>query len=226
LARTISFISPKGGVGKTTAAVLLASEFANQGLKVTIVDADPNYPVLAWSKLAKLPSKLKITSEVDEDDIIDVIEAAKKKSQVVIVDLEGRATARAMSSLLVSDLAVVPIQGSVLDANQALKGFKSIKTAGKGRAKPIRSVALLTRTAAHDRLWSRQLRQLRGNLDKAGIEIIPTSLAERSAFKDLFGLGGTLKDMNPKEVSSLENAQKNALEYAHDVLTILNDEKG
>ena len=37
----IAFASPKGGVGKTTSALLLASELAYRGSRVTIIDADP-----------------------------------------------------------------------------------------------------------------------------------------------------------------------------------------
>ncbi|WP_313228507.1 ParA family protein [Sphingobium yanoikuyae] len=43
---TIAFISPKGGVGKTTAALLLASQLA-RGAKVSVIDADPNHPIAA-----------------------------------------------------------------------------------------------------------------------------------------------------------------------------------
>jgi chromosome partitioning protein len=39
---TIVFVSPKGGVGKSTAAVLLATELATHGGSVTMIDADPN----------------------------------------------------------------------------------------------------------------------------------------------------------------------------------------
>ena len=48
----ISFVSPKGGVGKTTSALILATELAAQGAsRVTIIDADPNLPIAKWSKL-------------------------------------------------------------------------------------------------------------------------------------------------------------------------------
>ena len=47
---TISFASSKGGAGKSTSAVLLATELSQHGTTVTIIDADPNQPVLRWSK--------------------------------------------------------------------------------------------------------------------------------------------------------------------------------
>jgi chromosome partitioning protein len=37
----IAFANPKGGAGKTTAALLLASELTTRGARVTIIDADP-----------------------------------------------------------------------------------------------------------------------------------------------------------------------------------------
>ena len=52
---TISFASSKGGAGKSTSAVLLATELAQHGTTVTIIDADPNQPVLRWSKKTGKP---------------------------------------------------------------------------------------------------------------------------------------------------------------------------
>lgn len=37
----ISFVSSKGGVGKTTSAVVLAGELVAAGRKVALIDADP-----------------------------------------------------------------------------------------------------------------------------------------------------------------------------------------
>jgi hypothetical protein len=47
---TIVFASPKGGAGKSTSAVLLATELASRGATVTVIDADPNKPLSQWPK--------------------------------------------------------------------------------------------------------------------------------------------------------------------------------
>jgi chromosome partitioning protein len=72
---TIVFVSPKGGAGKTTAALLLASQLASS-YDVTLIDADPNRPIKAWASGGNTPKRLSVVSDVDEDNIIERIEEA------------------------------------------------------------------------------------------------------------------------------------------------------
>lgn len=90
----ITLLSPKGGVGKTTAALLLAIELSEGGNSVVIIDADPNFPLAKWAGLPGKPDNIEVVQEIDEDAIIDTIDAAQKRAHYVIVDLEGRASAR------------------------------------------------------------------------------------------------------------------------------------
>lgn len=113
---TIVFLPPKGGAGKSTSAVLLASELANRGGAVTIIDADPNKPVSHWAKRSELPKKLAVVGDVSEDTIIDQIEDAARKSASVIVDLERTASVMASYATSRADLVLIPTQGSHLDA--------------------------------------------------------------------------------------------------------------
>ena len=86
---TIVFASPKGGAGKSTSAVLLATVLAERGATVTIIDADPNKPVSSWAKRPGKPNNLTVVADVSEDTVIDAIEEAATHSAFVIVDLEG-----------------------------------------------------------------------------------------------------------------------------------------
>ena len=85
----VSMVSSKGGAGKTTTALILAGEFAEAGKTVTLVDADPNRPIEAWSKRGEVPKNIRVTVDEDADTIIDTIDAERKRSHFVIVDLEG-----------------------------------------------------------------------------------------------------------------------------------------
>jgi MinD-like ATPase involved in chromosome partitioning or flagellar assembly len=129
---TIVFASPKGGVGKSTAAVLLATELASHGGSVTMIDADPNKPLSQWASLPGKPAKLVVIDTATEESIIDTIEKAALKTTFVIVDLEGTASMMAGYAMSRADLVIIPSQGSSLDATEAVKAIKLVK--GQERA--------------------------------------------------------------------------------------------
>jgi chromosome partitioning protein len=87
---TIAMVTPKGGAGKSTSAVILGSELARRGAAVTLIDADPNKPLSDWAKQPGRPENLTVLAEVTEENIIEEIEGAAQKTPFVIVDLEGR----------------------------------------------------------------------------------------------------------------------------------------
>ena len=89
---TIVFASSKGGAGKSTSAVVLATELAGQGASVVIIDADPNRPVSRWANRPGKPASLTVVADVTEDAILDRIDQASRQAAFVIVDLEGTAT--------------------------------------------------------------------------------------------------------------------------------------
>ncbi len=217
----ITMLSPKGGVGKTTTALVLGTELAANGHSVVMIDADPNFPLARWARKAGRPANIEVVQEVDEDEIIGTIDAARRRANYVIVDLEGKASARATSALMMSNLALVPIQGSELDAVEAARAFKVVRNAGTARQRPLPFVAVLTRTPASARLWTRDLKAVVANLKDAGIPLTATALAERGAFRGLFSMGGTLAEMTAADVGSLESARSNAAAFTHDVLSLL-----
>src|SRR5882724_11283596 len=129
---TVVFASPKGGVGKSTAAVLLATELASHGGSVTMIDADPNRPLTQWAKRPGKPERLTVIGIATEDSIIDTIETAALQTTFVIVDLEGTASMMAGYAMSRADLVIIPAQGSHLDATEAVKAIKLVK--GQERA--------------------------------------------------------------------------------------------
>ena len=215
----ISFANPKGGAGKTTSALLLASELASKDARITIVDADPEKWISQWGRLPGKPDILDIISDVTEDTIVDQIETAATTAQFVIVDLEGTASLMVASAIGMSDLVVIPAQGASMDAKGAAKTIKLIRNQERMARRSIEHSVLLTRTSAA--VASRSLKNVREQLKKAGINVFTTSIVERAAYRDIFDYGGLLSGLNAEQVSNLEKARDNARAFAGEVLAKL-----
>ncbi|WP_222703535.1 AAA family ATPase [Candidatus Arsenophonus triatominarum] len=88
---TYAFISPKGGVGKTTSSLIFATQLAKRGVGVSIIDADPNYPIQKWATGGYCPENVHVISNITENNIALNIREAAAIDPIVIVDLEGTA---------------------------------------------------------------------------------------------------------------------------------------
>ncbi len=216
---TIVFASPKGGAGKSTSAVLLASQLAEDGHSVTIIDADRNHPVADWARRPGRPARLDVLDSITEDTIIGTIEAAAARSDYVIVDLEGTANVMQAYAISRADLVIVPSQGSHLDGKQAGKSVRLIKTQEEAFRLNIPFAVLLTRTGAA--IQSRALRGLVEDLARGGIPYFETRIVERAAYKEIFAYGGTLSTLDPERVSGLPPARENVRAFADEVTVLL-----
>ena len=216
---TIVFASPKGGAGKSTSAVLLATELAMQRASVTIIDADPNKPVSRWAKRPGKPENLTVVGDVREDTIIDAIEAAATRTSFVIVDLEGTASMMVGYAMSRADLVIVPSQGSELDAVEAVKAVRLIHGQEKAFKRPIPFAVLLTRVGAA--VVTRDLRDIRAQLAQASLPVFETQIVERAAYRAIFSFGGTLHTLDPQQVSNIKPAIMNARAFVAEVVALL-----
>lgn len=215
----ISFANPKGGAGKTTSALLLASELAAKGAQIILIDADPEKWISQWGALPGKPDNVTIVSTVSEDTIVDQIEEAAERAQFVIVDLEGTASLMVANAIGMSDLVIIPTQGASMDAKGAAKTIKLIRNQGRMARREIVHCVLLTRTSAA--VVSRSLRNVREQLGKAQIDIFATSIVERAAYRDIMDYGGLLSALDPSKISNLDRAIQNAREFAGEVVAKL-----
>lgn len=215
----IAISSPKGGAGKTTAATLLASELAARGTTVTVIDADPNKNVVDWAKLGGLPETLDVIGDVDEESITDRIEAAAQASAFVIIDLEGTASLMVSYAIAMADLVIIPVQGSQLDAKQAARQIKLIRSQERVTRRKIPFSVLVTRT--NPAITPKTLRHIEVSFAEHGVPVFAVRLFDREAYRALFSFGGTLEGLGDKGVSNLAAAITNARAYVAEVLRTL-----
>ena len=217
----ISFANTKGGSGKSTAALLLATELAEL-TTVTIIDADPRRPIIDWAHKAEIPGegRLRAIDSGGERVIQDEIERAARETQFVIVDLEGSASRLAGFAIGESDLTVIPSQEQYQDAQAAVETLAEIRREGRARRRDILAAVLFTRTkvVAKHRTHRHMQNQIRAI---EGLEVLPVELVERDAFSAIFASGGGLRQLDPREVSGIDKAIANAEHYAQAVVDLL-----
>lgn len=219
---TIVFVSPKGGAGKTTAALVLATQLA-QAAPVTVIDADPNHPIKTWADVADVLDTFKVISNADEENIIDRIEEAAASTPFVIVDLEGTAAKIVLLAISQADLVIVPTQGSQLDAEQASRALRVIKQQEKMSRRPVPFAVLLTRTNVAIR--TRTTAHIQASLMGASIPVLQTQLHEREAYRAMFSFKQRLETLDPAEVSNIDKAIANAEQFAAEVIDLLRTNK-
>jgi len=215
---TIVFATPKGGAGKSTSAVILATQLARKGAEVTMLDADPNKPICEWSNLGK-PDRIKVIADISEETIIDEIENAAQKTPFVIVDLEGTASMMVAYAISRADLVIIPTQGSRLDAKEAAKAIKLIKQQEKAFHKAIPFAILFTRTSPV--VKPRTLTHTQAQFHNHNVFAFACQIHERDAFKALFSFGGDLESLDPRQVSNIDGAIANAREFAAEAVSML-----
>lgn len=220
----IVMCSTKGGVGKSTTALILAQVYAAAGSSVTLIDADPNQPIATWAKRFQntVPTKLNVIGGVDEESIVEVIDDAAAKCPFVIVDLEGTANLTASYAVSRADLVIIPMRGKQLDADQAGRVVSLIERESKAFRRRIPYRVMFSMMSV---LQSREQRHIRQNLESKGIPILPAAMIERAAFSAIFQLGGTIFDLTPEDVSNPYSALENAQAIATAVIETLKENK-
>jgi len=205
--------SSKGGAGKSTAAILLGTELAHQGVPITMLDCDPNHSLSIWARKGRLPTNIQAITDVTESSIVKTIKQHDIDGAVVIVDLEGVASRMVSRAISQADLVLIPMRATILDATIGAQSLQLIAEEEEAVDRKIAHAVVFTMTR---HIRSKQERGIEASLREAGVDIIDPPLHERSAFSALFEYGGNLHTMENKQ-GNMDAAIQNALAFARAV---------
>ena len=189
---TVVIASPKGGAGKSTAAILLGTELAHAGAGVALLDCDPNRSLSLWAGRGPVPPRITVLSDVGEGEIVRTIKRHDQDGQIVIVDLEGVASRLVSRAISQADLVVTPMRATTLDATVGVRALQLIREEEEALDRSIPHAVVFTMTRA---VRSRQHSGIEASLREQGVDLIEPPLMERTAFSALFEFGGDLRTM-------------------------------
>ncbi|CAK7256833.1 MULTISPECIES: ParA family protein [unclassified Shinella] len=215
----ITFANAKGGAGKTTAALILATELASRGHRITILDADPQRWISHWHEVSGRQRNIAVISEVTMASIQCHIRENRDTTDYFIIDLAGARDALVATAIGLSDHVMIPVQGCAMDARGAAHILELLKQFDEKAGIRINHSVVLTRM--NSLVTTRAMSAIKALLAARGVAVLDTPIGERTAFRDIFDCGGTLYTMDAAKVSNLDKACENARLFADEVLRLL-----
>jgi chromosome partitioning protein len=209
--------SSKGGCGKTTTVLALASEIRSAGQGVCIVDADDQLSAYGWYQKWEAKSGIAVVdaSNLSRDiDILAHIKTAAAEFPFVIVDPAGMRSQRMQWAASLSDLWIIPQKATSLDA-AATANLLDVDMEAVVQMRGGRSIAhRILFTMTNPLILSRNERHV-VNATKNKAPVFDAELRQYDAFAamDLYGL--TLEEVEAQGVANAEKPR----EYAAAVLT-------
>ncbi len=208
----IVIASPKGGAGKSTTSILLATELALAGARTVLFDCDPNRSVSIWASRQALPKNIEFINDVGESDIIRTIKKHDTDGKIAIVDLEGVASRLVSRAISQADLVITPMRGTTLDATIGARALALVAEEEEALGRNIRHAVVFTMTRA---IRSNQHKGIELSLKEQGVDVIDPPLMERAAYSALFEYGGNLRNLPPQ--GNMDGAITNAVEFTRGV---------
>ena len=196
---TIGFLSQKGGVGKSTLARAVATVAAAGGVKVLLADLDPQQAtVLRWEKTRSEHTQATPFLVVKGFASAAQVLAAGTGYELLVIDGPARASRGTLEIAEHAHLVVVPCGASVDDLHPTVLLLHEFLQQGidKGRV-----VVALSRV-----LNENEEARARAYIKKAGYEVLPGCIHEKSAYRDALDQGLALNETTYKTLKKEADA--------------------
>ena len=197
MASVVTVAQQKGGAGKTTLVIQLATALRALGRRVALIDIDPQGSLTGWMRLREHRQRdapelrfamiggWRLGVEIDR---------LKRDADVILVDTPPHTEIDAKAAVRGADLVLVPVQPSSLDvwASQA-----TVELATKEKR---RTALLLNRVPPR----GRAVEEARQALLELGAPALATRLGNRQAFVGSIAQGLGVVESEPRSAAADE----------------------
>jgi chromosome partitioning protein len=184
--KTIAIVSQKGGAGKTTIAVHLATAAAAAGHAAAIIDLDPQGTAASWGDRRQAASPEVVSGQAARLQVL--IDAARDAgADLLVIDTAPNADQTALRAAQLADLVLVPCRPAAFD----LEAIRATLTLTQIAQKP--SYVVLNAAPPRSGIGREAAEGLKGQ----GVQVAPIIMSQRAAFAHGVIDGRTAQEFEP-----------------------------
>ena len=207
--KVLSFLSQKGGSGKTTLATNVAWALFAEGRDVAVVDADPQGSAAQWAlqRGEDTPEGPPVWTAT-EPNLEDRIPTLEGSFEIVVIDGKGAIEPITTSAVKASDLALIPVQPSAVDiwAQEGL--VEIIKRAREVGGRP--EARFVINRAKVGTVLASTAQQA---CESLGFPVLDARLADRVAYPEALGAGVSVLAHSDEKARAEVRALKDSIHH-------------
>lgn len=191
--RVLVIASQKGGVGKSTLAVHLATEAVAQKKRALILDLDPQGSAMEWAnRRGDLPPDV---SGANPASVAKEIERARAEGyNLVVIDTAPHADHAALQAARVADLVAIPCRPSTFDIAAISATLDLCRLANKPAVVVLNAAPIRSRVTA----------EAEEAINEKGGKVSPVIIRQRVAFQHCMIDGRTAAEYEPSGAAADE----------------------
>ncbi len=195
--KIVTVAQQKGGAGKTTLLAHLAVAFLQRGLKVAVLDSDPQRSLSLWARQreANVGGGLVVATASGATLAAEARRLARG-CDLLLIDCPPHTEEAPQQAVKLADLVLVPVQPSPMD----LWATRPTLVLAAAARKPL--LLVLNRMPPRGRLAAAVAEQLAG----FQVPIAETRLGNRTAFAAALAEGRAVGEMAPRGTAAVEMA--------------------
>jgi chromosome partitioning protein len=205
----IALVGNKGGAGKTTLSINLASGL-HRRCSTVLLDADPQRSSFQWRELAERDDLVEVVDAVD--DLVGTVREYRDRYDCVLIDCPPSVQSdQTRQALTCSDLALIPVLPSPLDLWASVHVEKELewaRTVNPG----IKALLVVNQLEARTRLS----RLVQDALAEIAMPVAKTSIMRRMAYRNAMLQGCSVLDAG----ASASDAAADIKQLVEEVVTI------